>query len=331
MKQTLNKLGVRYLIFGLEFLGLQILLGFLLNKFAPDFLAEHQVGISLGMTVLAVDIIGVSLVWLLTKNLPKANLPKAKLGFWNLLLMILIMAGLAGTGTIIGLIPHTIITSLIPAEGTGLLGLMLGSSMLPRVIVVGILAPICEELIFRKFLIDRLAQHGELVTILASGIMFGLFHGNFQQCFMAMLIGFLFAFVYIRTGKIIYSMILHATMNLTTSVITIGLYSWLCSVPLSQGYSVEEIFSDTLTFTGQDGSKMLIALAVVCLWVMFLTLVFVSGLVVLIIFLCKRKFKLRRKEDQEPFSAQAKALFTSWGMWTFFLLCAVLFLHSYLP
>ena len=72
-------------------------------------------------------------------------------------------------------------------------------------------------------MIDRTIRHGEFISCAMSGIMFGLWHGNFQQFFYAFFVGVLFAFVYIRTGNIIYTMILHASMNLVTSTITIEL------------------------------------------------------------------------------------------------------------
>ena len=77
-----------------------------------------------------------------------------------------------------------------------------------------------EELIFRKFLIDRTYRYGEWTAILTSGLMFGLSHGNLAQFFFTTLIGGLLAYIYIRTGKIWYTIALHMTLNLATSVVT---------------------------------------------------------------------------------------------------------------
>ena len=52
-----------------------------------------------------------------------------------------------------------------------------------------------------------------------SGVMFGLFHGNLNQFVYAAALGAFFAFIYVRTGKIRYTMILHAMVN---SMATIG-------------------------------------------------------------------------------------------------------------
>lgn len=74
-------------------------------------------------------------------------------------------------------------------------------------------APVFEELIFRKALVDRAIYCGEGTAIILSGIMFGLFHGNLNQFIYAAVLGAFFAFIYIRTGKIRYTMILHAMVN----------------------------------------------------------------------------------------------------------------------
>ena len=74
-------------------------------------------------------------------------------------------------------------------------------------------APVAEELLFRKLLIDRVKKYGSGLAIVTSGLMFGLFHGNLTQFFYAAIIGCFFAFVYVRTGKIIYTMFLHMCVN----------------------------------------------------------------------------------------------------------------------
>lgn len=80
-------------------------------------------------------------------------------------------------------------------------------------------APIFEELFFRKFIVDRTLQYGECVSIAICGLMFGLFHGNLSQFPYAFALGSFFAYIYVRTGKIGYTMIMHAIINLVGSVV----------------------------------------------------------------------------------------------------------------
>ena len=75
-----------------------------------------------------------------------------------------------------------------------------------------------EELVFRKFIIDRIRPYGEFLAVLFSALTFGMFHGNFYQLFYAFAIGFVLAFIYVRTKNIIYPVILHIAFN-TYSVV----------------------------------------------------------------------------------------------------------------
>lgn len=79
-------------------------------------------------------------------------------------------------------------------------------------------APIIEEYFFRKLLIDKIAPQGEALAILASGLLFGLMHGNLGQFFFAFALGCLFALVYIKTRNIKYTMLLHFIINTIASI-----------------------------------------------------------------------------------------------------------------
>lgn len=85
--------------------------------------------------------------------------------------------------------------------------------------IVSVCAPVMEELLFRKAIIDRIAKYGEGVAIVVSGIMFGLFHGNLNQFSYAFVLGIFFGFIYIKTRNIIYSIILHMITNFLGSVV----------------------------------------------------------------------------------------------------------------
>ena len=79
-------------------------------------------------------------------------------------------------------------------------------------------APVFEELTFRKALLDGLHDHHEGYAAVISALLFGIMHGNHMQFFLAFFIGLIFAMVYQRTGRVIYSMILHAMINFTATL-----------------------------------------------------------------------------------------------------------------
>ena len=63
-----------------------------------------------------------------------------------------------------------------------------------NILVMVLLAPVLEELLFRKMLIDRTIKYGEGISVLISALFFGLFHGNLNQFAYAFVIGGVFAF-----------------------------------------------------------------------------------------------------------------------------------------
>ena len=93
-----------------------------------------------------------------------------------------------------------------------------GKNALPYYIYAVIGAPVMEELLFRKSLLDRLHPYGQWTAAAVSALLFGLAHGNSGQFFLAFLIGLLFAAVYMRTGRVYYTMILHALINLAATL-----------------------------------------------------------------------------------------------------------------
>ncbi|MGN1313869.1 MAG: lysostaphin resistance A-like protein [Lachnospiraceae bacterium] len=76
-----------------------------------------------------------------------------------------------------------------------------------------ICAPLFEELLFRKMLIDRISNYGEGVSVFFSGFIFGLFHGNLSQFCYAFFLGSFLAFIYCKTKNILYPIILHLLFN----------------------------------------------------------------------------------------------------------------------
>lgn len=88
-----------------------------------------------------------------------------------------------------------------------------------KVLFMVILAPVLEELIFRKCLVDRTAAYGEKTAVLFSALCFGMFHMNLYQFFYAFGIGVIFAYVYLRTRNLWYTIGMHMVINLLGGVV----------------------------------------------------------------------------------------------------------------
>ncbi len=98
-------------------------------------------------------------------------------------------------------------------QGSEITDAIQGSTLWLTCLYTVVIAPVMEELFFRKLLLDRLAPTGGWCAILISGIFFGLFHGNIDQFFYAALLGCLFAYIYLNTGNVLYPILLHAIVN----------------------------------------------------------------------------------------------------------------------
>ena len=118
-------------------------------------------------------------------------------------------------------------------------------------VVAVIIAPIMEELVFRKFLLDRIAGFGHWTAMTVSGVIFGIAHGNFYQFFYAFGLGMIFAYMYLHTGKISYTISFHILINFCGSILPIGLleilkkydgHVWICDLCSNSFNLLLEIF-----------------------------------------------------------------------------------------
>ena len=167
-------------------------------------------------------------------------------------------------GVFTGDVPENTTSELISASPVWLI-----------ILVSVILAPIVEEFIFRKLMIDRLSRFGEGLAIFASALAFGLFHGNFYQFFYSFLIGLLLGYIYAKTGNVIYSILLHAAVNFIGSVATVPILKYFeklqeISFSIENGENVAT--NDLLKTVMALSSYTIIQYALLVLGIVFLTI-----------------------------------------------------------
>ena len=176
--------------------------GMWLITFAPLYLIAVPVGL------------------LLLRKVPVKPLEKHDLKPGRYIVSAIICIFMMYAGNILG----TVITALLQllpgiSAGNPILGYATDNALLPKVLFMVILAPVIEEYIFRKQLIDRMHIYGEKLAVITSALMFGLFHGNLSQLFYAFALGLVFGYVYLKTGKLRYSIGLHMLINFIGSVV----------------------------------------------------------------------------------------------------------------
>ena len=179
-----------------------------------ETIAASEWGIWL-ITFLPMYLVAVPLGLLYLKKVPAFGIEKKSLNRKQLLILPVICIFLMYSGNLIGTLVTSLLSNLVTPEPVvnPLMNLTSSGTIVQRLIFMVILAPVIEEYIFRKQLIDRLHIYGGRQAVILSGIMFGLFHGNFSQLFYAAALGILFGYVYLKTGKLRYTIGLHMTVN----------------------------------------------------------------------------------------------------------------------
>lgn len=94
-------------------------------------------------------------------------------------------------------------------------------SVLSMVILLVVIAPIFEEFIFRGVILNALRPYGNGLAIFVSGIMFGIYHGNFQQCFYAAAGGIALGYIADVTKSTVPTTIIHAMMNGVSAIMLV--------------------------------------------------------------------------------------------------------------
>lgn len=217
-KNHFSKLGIgTFAILGIGTVT-QLLLIYVVNSTLPQVM-EHSWGMWL-LTFAPLYLIAVPIGLLLLRKVPAKPLEKHDLKPSRYIVTVIICIFMMYAGNILG----TIITALLQllpgvSAGNPILGYATDNALLPKVLFMVILAPVIEEYIFRKQLIDRMHIYGEKLAVVTSALMFGLFHGNLSQFFYAFALGLVFGYVYLKTGKLRYSISLHMLINLLGSVV----------------------------------------------------------------------------------------------------------------
>ncbi|MBH0231539.1 CPBP family intramembrane metalloprotease [Halobacillus yeomjeoni] len=77
-----------------------------------------------------------------------------------------------------------------------------------------VFAPITEEIIFRKVIFGSIYERTNFwVAVLVSALVFGAFHFDFKHMLVYFSMGVVFAFLYVKTKRIITPIIAHMAMN----------------------------------------------------------------------------------------------------------------------
>ena len=154
------------------------------------------------------------------KKIVAEELPKSRLKFSRLFIYIGVVFFLGIAGNIIGIVLNSVISSNGGKASVSNVSDYIKSNYLAMFLYAGIVGPIIEEWLCRKIMLDRLHRYGKGIAMVTSGLLFALLHGNLEQFFYTFFVGFFFAYIYIKTGRVRYSIILHMSMNIYSVILT---------------------------------------------------------------------------------------------------------------
>ena len=256
--------GIGYALLALTVLALlgQLLAGFLAGRFFPELL-ESTWGLYL-LSLIPMYLFAVPAYWGILQLRERTPIVKRSMGFGAFCLCFLMCMPLMYGGNLLGNAISGLLNAVTGTQTVNQVAeLMTSSGMLPTVVFAVILAPIVEELVFRKLLCDRMRRYGDKIAVLVSGIAFGLYHGNLYQFFYAAAIGIFFAFLYCRTGRVSYTILLHMLVNFVGSVIpltvTVLPQTESSFSPSAAMHSIEPngMFSSTVASTESRSTRVL--------------------------------------------------------------------------
>lgn len=217
-KKWFSSLGFRYFAASLIFMAVQLLMMLIAGIVVPEEIYNNY---SLLISLLPPYIIALPLMRLvIQKNFPGVQVGDTDFKKSTVVKAFFACIALMYMGNIVGTIINSVVARFAGGSGANVMSnLITGSSIAQNIIVVVIMAPIVEEFLFRKWLVDRLAKYGQGVAIMVSALAFGFYHGNIIQFVYATLLGIVLAYVYIKSGKIRYTIILHMLVNFWGSIV----------------------------------------------------------------------------------------------------------------
>lgn len=300
-KKHFSSLGLMYFFGALIIIGVQVAVSMLVLAFAPSLLDNPN--LSLLVSMLPTYAIAFPLTSLLIRQVPgvqmkKHNMkPTQLLGAFAISYALMYLSNLAGQffTNIIGIIKSSPVDDAIA-------DLVSELNPLTAFFVMVLLAPALEEWIFRKLLVDRTIRYGEGTAIFLSGLMFGLFHGNLNQFVYTFLVGAFWAFIYVKTGRLRYTIYLHMALNFMGSV---GSLFFLDAIStLEGGSSAMNGFHFLL--------GMLLPLAIVIPYLIVVFGLVISGIVLLVT--NWKRFRLIPAELFIPKEKRFSVIFLNVGM-----------------
>lgn len=218
-KRHFSRIGFGYAAFSLITLLVSYMLVQLVRSSFPSFYGSLLFNNIL--TPVALYLFALPVLLIVLSGCESSAPAKRKMGLGSMILCFIVSIGLMYIGNMIGNNVMSELSELMNYDySNGLVSLIDADNIWLTALFTVVVAPIGEEFVFRKLIIDRTQKYGGYVCIILSASMFALMHGNLYQLFYAFAIGLVLGYVYYKTGNIIYTVVLHAAVNFMGSVVS---------------------------------------------------------------------------------------------------------------
>lgn len=268
-----SKLGISYVIGTILIIGLQVGMSYAGLELFPQLYEKY----AFLFMMLPMYIIAVPIMILLIKRVPVVQkIEPRKISVKALLGYFLIAYAGMYLSNIIGNMLASMIAVFKQGQVQNSIVQIAGNNEIwMNILVMVICAPIFEELLFRKLIIDRTVQYGEKLAIILSALMFGFYHGNIYQFCYAFVLGCVFGYVYTKTGNVKYTIILHMMINFLGSI---------ASVLVMKASGLTDLLNGSITDSAEMTSYLmahLSGLAIFGLYFLVIMALVIGGIVVM--------------------------------------------------
>ncbi len=316
-----STMGFAVFIFGIVEIAASVLFQLGISPFLKDKLSGEIIKYVFGI-IIPIYCIALPVFYMIAKRIRPQESHKEKmsfgklLGFWAMCMPVMYL------GNIIG----TVLSRVINQDSVNSIEVLLQESSLIQVVTVCILGPIVEEFVFRKTIIDRTRRYGEKYAIFFSALLFGLFHFNFFQFFYAFGLGAVFGYIYIKSGKIQYTMGLHMLINFMGSVLAQKLIK--AEEIIGGTQELARLSDDQMRNLLSDPQKAL-AFGYITLYSIMVLILVISGIVLWIVNLHRKSLKCNETYEYK-FAMQKMGLklFVNFGTVMFYLLAVIMFISA---
>ena len=220
IRRTYNRLGLSMLAYMLIYQLFSLPVMYVVMAFWPQLLQSSWFSVFVGEFVQYLVAMPVAWLMMRTAHTPFCPLTKRRLSAMNFLRLFLVSVGLMFLFNLVGTGLNELISMVKGSPAGNIVEQSISSYTLAQSVLLTVVsAPIGEELVFRKWIYRCVGAYGPNAYILTSACMFMLMHGNIIQYPYAFAVGAVFAWVYLQTGSIWTTILLHAAVNFVGGVL----------------------------------------------------------------------------------------------------------------